>query len=86
LDFGGLDLVQYSYKYLPSFDNKTASTKFFDGFQELKKVWSTIERHCFKKGIWSLFFVYSMAVQTVMIAATFGEKKLIGAVTPKGVD
>lgn len=70
---------QYSYKYLPSFDNQNRLNKevFFDGFKELKKVWIQLNDNIALKRYLVAFFVYSMAVQTVMIAAAyFGEKEI----------
>jgi len=70
---------QYSYKYLPSFDNQNRLNKevFFDGFKELKKVWLQLNDNIALKRYLVAFFVYSMAVQTVMIAAAyFGEKEI----------
>ncbi len=70
---------QYSYKYLPSYDNqnKLNSDVFFAGFKELKKVWMQLNDNLALKKYLVAFFVYSMAVQTVMIAAAyFGEKEI----------
>jgi len=66
---------QYTYYYLPK-GNKIVASKikqhiFFNGFKELKKVWHLLEENeALKKYLWS-FFVYSMAVQTVMLIATY---------------
>jgi UMF1 family MFS transporter len=50
---------------------------FFKGFRELKKVWKELQGYTSLKRYLIAFFVYSMAVQTVMIiAAYFGEKEI----------
>lgn len=69
----------YTFKYLPDFKNEKKITKsvFFKGFRELKKVWEELRRYSSLKRYLVAFFVYSMAVQTVMvIAAYFGEKEI----------
>lgn len=69
----------YTFKYLPDFKNENKITKsvFFKGFKELKKVWTELSGYTSLKRYLVAFFVYSMAVQTVMvIAAYFGEKEI----------
>lgn len=69
----------YTFKYLPDFKNekKITSSVFFKGFRELKKVWGELREYVALKRYLVAFFVYSMAVQTVMIiAAYFGEKEI----------
>ncbi|MBF4516065.1 MFS transporter [Flavobacterium sp. ANB] len=66
---------QYTYYYLPK-GNKTTDQKvtkdvIFNGFTELKKVWKLLEENISLKRYLGSFFVYSMAVQTVMIVATY---------------
>jgi MFS transporter, UMF1 family len=66
---------QYSYYYLPN-GNKNSQQKvtkaiFFNGFKELKKVWLLLEENVRLKAYLRSFFVYSMAVQTVMLVATY---------------
>jgi MFS transporter, UMF1 family len=66
---------QYSYYHLPK-GNQNANQKvtqdvIFNGFKELKKVWATLEVNISLKRYLGSFFVYSMAVQTVMIVATY---------------
>ncbi len=68
-----------TFKYLPNFKNEKKITKsvFFKGFRELKKVWIQLSGYTSLKRYLVAFFVYSMAVQTVMvIAAYFGEKEI----------
>ncbi len=66
---------QYTYFYLPK-GNKIVASKikqhiFFNGYKELKKVWYLLaDNETLKRYLWS-FFVYSMAVQTVMLIATY---------------
>lgn len=69
----------YTFRYLPDFKNDKKITKsvFFKGFRELKKVWGELKEYVSLKRYLVAFFVYSMAVQTVMvIAAYFGEKEI----------
>ena len=69
----------YSYRYLPSFknNNKVTSSVFFNGFNELKSVWDNLKSQTHLKRYLIAFFVYSMAVQTVMlVAAFFGENEI----------
>ncbi len=50
----------------------------FNGFNELKKVWGLLEVNIPLKRYLLSFFVYSMAVQTVMIIATyFGSQEIV---------
>ncbi len=66
---------QYSYYYLPkgnrNSERKVTNAVLFNGFKELKKVYFIIkETPVLKKYLFS-FFVSSMAVQTVMLIATY---------------
>ena len=70
---------QISYRRLPDFrnDKKINKTVLFSGFKELKRIFHELKQYPQLKGYLSAFFVYSMAVQTVMIiAAYFGEKEV----------
>ncbi|MES2573755.1 MAG: MFS transporter [Bacteroidota bacterium] len=71
---------QYSYYYLPKGNNnntKISKDVIFNGFKELKKVWGLLEENIPLKRYLGSFFVYSMAVQTVMLVATyFGEQSI----------
>ena len=74
-----LGFSQYSYKYLPSFknNNKLRFDILFNGFRELQKAGQLIQQIQSLKRYLTAFFVYSMAVQTIMlIAAYFGEKEV----------
>lgn len=71
---------QYTFFYLPK-GNKKENTDskniIFNGFQELKQVWHQLLNQPKLKRYLVAFFVYSMAVQTVMlIAAYFGEEEI----------
>ncbi len=72
---------QYTYYYLPK-GNRTKTRKvtkllIFNGFKELKKVWIILKSHTILKKYLLSFFVYSMAVQTVMLIATyFGSQEI----------
>ena len=71
---------QYSYYYLPkgySKGHKVTNDVLFKGFRELKQVWATLSENQKLKSYLFAFFVYSMAVQTVMLVATyFGEQEI----------
>jgi UMF1 family MFS transporter len=73
---------QYTYYFLPK-GNKNADRKItkavvFNGFKELKKVLGLLEANIPLKRYLLSFFVYSMAVQTVMIIATyFGSQEIV---------
>jgi UMF1 family MFS transporter len=66
---------QYTYHYLPKGNNsekqKVTKDTIFNGFKELKKVWALLGENISLKRYLGSFFVYSMAVQTVMIVATY---------------
>nr|WP_322626288.1 MFS transporter [uncultured Flavobacterium sp.] len=65
---------QYTYFFLPKGNknsNKVTSQVLFNGFKELKKVWAQLGDNKQLKRYLGAFFVYSMAVQTVMLAATY---------------
>ncbi|RZJ31080.1 MAG: MFS transporter [Flavobacterium sp.] len=71
---------QYTYYYLPKGNQnneKVTRAVIFNGFRELKKVWALLNQNIRLKRYLSSFFVYSMAVQTVMLVATyFGEGEI----------
>jgi UMF1 family MFS transporter len=64
---------QYSYYYLPKgvHKNKITGDVLFNGFRELRKVWKQLSANVTLKRYLGAFFVYSMAVQTVMLVATY---------------
>ena len=66
---------QYTYYFLPK-GNKNANNKVthhvvLNGFKELKKVWILLKENIALKRYLGGFFVSSMAVQTVMLVATY---------------
>ena len=66
---------QYTYYFLPK-GNKNANSKVthhvvLNGFKELKKVWFLLKENIALKRYLGGFFVSSMAVQTVMLVATY---------------
>lgn len=66
--------AQYTFKYLPTGTHqgqKVTKTVLFSGLNEIKKIWLAIQENKILKKYISAFFVYSMAVQTIMIAATY---------------
>ncbi len=64
---------QYTYYYLPKGNKKAKLTNdvLFNGFKELKKIWKSIKHNIPLKRYLLAFFVYSMAVQTIMLIATY---------------
>jgi UMF1 family MFS transporter len=65
---------QYTYYYLPKGNSNTAKVSLsviFNGFKELKKVWKLLQSEIPLKRYLLSFFVFSMAVQTVMLVATY---------------
>ena len=78
---------QYTYIYLPKgnkSDGKLSKSVFYQGFNELKAIWSEMQHKPRLKGYLISFFVYSMGVQTVMLAAAyFGAEELDWGETDK---
>jgi UMF1 family MFS transporter len=71
--------AQYSFYYLPKGYKKEGKRTniILNGFKELKLVWQQLGEQIILKRYLGAFFVYSMAVQTVMlIAAYFGEEEI----------
>lgn len=66
---------QYSYYFLPKgnikAERRVTNAVIFNGFRELKKVWYLLSENVSLKRYLVSFFVYSMAVQTVMLVATY---------------
>jgi UMF1 family MFS transporter len=65
---------QYTYYYLPKGNanqQKVTRSVVFNGFKELKKVWKKLQTEIPLKRYLLSFFVFSMAVQTVMLVATY---------------
>ncbi len=64
---------QYTYYYLPKGNKKDVLTKavVFNGFKELKMIWKALQSDLRLRRYLSAFFVYSMAVQTIMLIATY---------------
>jgi len=66
---------QYTYYYLPKgrkdSGEKLTKSVVFNGFKELKKVWALLQQNIPLKRYLGGFFVSSMAVQTVMLVATY---------------
>ena len=71
---------QYTFYYLPKGNmntNKVTWHILFDGYRELKSVYRSLSENKVLKSYLCAFFVYSMAVQTVMLVATyFGEQEI----------
>lgn len=64
---------QYTYYYLPKGNKKQRITRhiLFNGFRELKKIWNKIKENIQLRRFLYAFFLYSMAVQTIMLIATY---------------
>lgn len=64
---------QITYYYLPKGNKKQTLTRnvLFNGFRELKIIWNSLQHNPQLKKYLRAFFVYSMAVQTVMLIATY---------------
>lgn len=71
---------QYSFYYLPkgaSSGHKVTKDVIFNGFKELGLVWKQLKANLRLKRFLAAFFVYSMAVQTIMLVAVyFGEEEI----------
>lgn len=71
---------QYTYYYLPKgviSNRKVTKDVLLNGFKELKGVWQQLKDNLRLKRYLGAFFVYSMAVQTIMLVATyFGEQEI----------
>lgn len=66
--------AQYTFKHLPTGTNeghKVTKSVLMHGYNELKKIWHALKKNKILRRYLSAFFVYSMAVQTIMIAATY---------------
>ena len=69
----------YTFYYLPS---RNTTSKFnskivFNGFKELYKVWEIVKSHSYLKSYLIAFFMYSIALQTVILVAIyFGEQEI----------
>jgi len=76
-----IGFAQITFAYLP--DNKPPQARRLravlqDGFIELKKVWDQIKQMKLLKWFLVAFFLYSMGVQTVMLAATLFGSHVLG--------
>ena len=71
---------QYSFYYLPkgvSTGHKVTKSVIFNGLRELRQVWSQLKQNLRLKRYLYAFFVFSMAVQTIMLVAVyFGEEEI----------
>lgn len=74
---------QYSFYWLPkgtSKGHKVTTAVVFNGFKELKLVWNQLKQDLRLKRYLTAFFVFSMAVQTIMLVAVyFGEEEIAWA-------
>ncbi len=71
---------QYTFYVLPkgaSSGHKVTKDVIFNGFKELKGVWRELKENLRLKRYLYAFFVFSMAVQTIMLVAVyFGEEEI----------
>ncbi|WP_350291315.1 MFS transporter [uncultured Croceitalea sp.] len=70
---------QYTFMHLPKGYKREGERKniVLNGFKELKSVWNQLGSELKLKRYLTAFFVYSMAVQTIMLIATyFGEEEI----------
>ena len=75
-----------AFYHLPRGNKDKVYTKdiFFNGYRELKSVWKSLKNLHFLKRYLGAFFVFSMALQTVMlVAAYFGEQEILWAAEEK---
>lgn len=64
---------QYTYYHLPKGNKKQQLTRdvIFNGFKELRIIWHSLQKQLRLKRYLVAFFTYSMAVQTIMLIATY---------------
>ncbi len=71
---------QYTFYILPkgtSSGHKVTTSIIFNGFKELRGVWNQLKQNLRLKRYLYAFFVFSMAVQTIMLVAVyFGEEEI----------
>ena len=73
---------QDSFYFLPKSNHEVKVTKdiLWNGYKELKKVWEQLKKLTRLKRFLPAFFLYSMALQTVLlVAAYFGEEEIAWA-------
>ena len=71
---------QYSFYFLPKGNREVKVTKdiFWNGYKELKSVWKLLEDNIALKRFLPAFYIYSMALQTVLLVAVyFGEEEIL---------
>ncbi|HEY9183835.1 MAG TPA: MFS transporter [Salegentibacter sp.] len=68
-----ISFSQYTYYYLPKGNKRTGIRRniLFNGFRELKSIWKAMKHNPMLKRYLIAFFIYSMAVQTIMLIATY---------------
>src|SRR5690606_12567514 len=64
---------QYTYYHLLKGNKKQQLTRdvIFNGFKELRIIWHSLQKQLMLKRYLVAFFTYSMAVQTIMLIATY---------------
>ena len=69
-----MSFAQYTFKHLPKGTHdprKVTKEVMMNGFNELNSIWVALGDNLTLKRFLRAFFVYSMAVQTIMLAATY---------------
>ncbi|GAA3651948.1 MFS transporter [Flavivirga jejuensis] len=69
-----ISFAQYTFKHLPTGTHeghKITKSVIVHGYNELLKIWKALKTNKILSRYLSAFFVYSMAVQTIMLAATY---------------
>lgn len=69
-----MGFAQYTFKHLPTGTHegqKVTRSLLLSGLNELKNIWIALQDNIVLKKYIVAFFTYSMAVQTIMIAATY---------------
>jgi UMF1 family MFS transporter len=69
-----MGFAQYTFKHLPTGTNeghKVTRSVLAQGYNELRKIWNALKSNKVLRRYLYAFFVYSMAVQTIMLAAVY---------------
>lgn len=67
----GFSQITYRNLPVPKNEKKFRKSTLFKGYQELSKIWSALKADIVLRRFLYAFFVYSMAVQTIMLVATY---------------
>lgn len=80
-----MGFAQLTFRRLPPSRLRSSTRKplLVQGFLELRKVWGEVKEQPLLKRFLGAFFLYSMGVQTVMLAAAFFAEKLLHLSAPQ---